>query len=147
MGVDDMEIDRWFAQSGGTGQQTSGVQDELALRRFDRRLRRRIAALTPQDVARHAIDVTVFNHAEDQLRRAREALRRGDHGRSTEFGLRVAAVHGTGDAVLCLVVLYRRLGWGDLADAWLTIAIDEGWEPDDVVDVDQEYRPPPLTTD
>lgn len=111
------------------------MPDELAFRR----LQRRIAALTPQDLARQDIDVTVFNYAEDQLRQAREALCRGDYSRSTEFGLRVAAVQGIGDAALCLVVLYRRLGWSDLADAWLTIALAEGWEPEDVADADQAY--------
>lgn len=114
--------------------------------RADRRLRRRIAALTAQDMARADAYVSVFNDAEGELRLAREALVRGDYGRRTEFGLRVAAAHGVGDAVLCLVVLYRRLGWGDLAGAWLTIAVAEGWEPDDVVDADQEYQPAPGST-
>lgn len=137
IGVDDEEIERWASQNRGATERTPEVPDDLALRR----LRRQIAALTPQNRTRSDVNITVFNHAEEELRRAREALLGGDYGRPTEFGLRVAAVHGIGDAVLCLIVLYRRLGWHDLADAWLTIALADGWEPEDVADADQHYRP------
>jgi hypothetical protein len=73
-------------------------------------------------------EIAVLDNAHTSLAEGREAFDRGDLQRAA-YLLNIAAANGVGDSIQLLAATYRAQCQDALAEAWMDIAVAEGFNP------------------